>query len=233
MKNSKYSKIKKYYDDYGSWYDDERIEGYYSFINEIEIDTISKYSEDKKVLEIGCGTGIILDRISKSAKDAWGVDLSSGMLKKAKEKGLNVKQANATKLPFEDDSFDVVYSVKVLAHIPEIKKVISEVHRVLRDDGVAVLEFYNPYSFKYLANKIQKSGDSVYLRFDSLADVRSLFGNRFEIIGTTGARIITITSSLLKIPVLDSVIPSLEKSLRNSPIRHFAGYLIVTARKVS
>lgn len=228
----KYPKIKQYYDTYGKRYDDERIIGYYSFINDIEVDTISEYAEGKKVLEIGCGTGIILKRIAKIAKEAWGVDLSSGMLKKAKEKDLNVKQANATQLPFKDSEFDVVYSVKVLAHIPDIEKVIEEVHRVLKKDGMAVLEFYNPKSFKKLANTIQKSGEKVFLRFDSHSDIMRLVEGKFKLIGTRGARIISMTSGMIRLPILGNFVITAEKMLAGSPFKVFAGYYIVILRKI-
>ncbi|MFC1780525.1 class I SAM-dependent methyltransferase [Patescibacteria group bacterium] len=226
-----YKRIKTYYDKFGSRYDSERIEGYYSFINEIEIDIVKKYGKGKKTLEIGCGTGIILNEVNKFAKEAIGIDLSSGMLEDAKKKGLNVKRANATKLPFGDKSFDVVYSFKVLAHIPEIEKVISETHRVLKDDGIAILEFYNPYSIKYIANNFSRASKKVFLRFDSLAKVKELLKKTFTLINVKGARIITPSSFFFRIPILKDILSQAEKLLSQTVLNRFAGYLIVIAKK--
>ncbi|MBU0976178.1 MAG: class I SAM-dependent methyltransferase [Patescibacteria group bacterium] len=230
MKN--YKKIKKYYDKYGSEYDEERIEGYYSFINKIETETVKRYGEDKKTLEIGCGTGIILNEVNKFAKDAWGVDLSNGMLEAAKRKKLKVKQANATLLPFEDELFDVVYSFKVLAHIPEIEKTIAEIHRVTKDNGTVILEFYNPLSLKYIANRLEKSQKKVYIRYDSYSNIKTLLKEKFSIIEIVGARIVTPFSFLLKIPLLNKIIIALEKALSRTFLNRFAGYFSVIARKI-
>ncbi len=141
-------KARNYYNDYSRSYEQERREGYYSLINDLEFEKIEPFAKGKKTLEIGCGTGLILERTHEIAREAVGVDISEGMLEVCKKKSLNVQQASATSLPFDDDSFDLVYSFKVLAHIPEITKAISEISRVTRPRGKMVLEFYNPFSFK-------------------------------------------------------------------------------------
>lgn len=230
---SSYNDIKKYYDDYGTWYDKERFNTYYySFINDIETGVVREYSVDKKTLEIGCGTGIILSQVSQFAQESWGIDLSSGMLKSAKKKNLNIKEANAINIPFDDEEFDVVYSFKVLAHIPNIQEVVAEVHRVLNINGVAILEFYNPISFKALANKIDGvTDDEVYIRYDLLSDIRELLKGKFDIIGIRGARIITPFSFILKIPILNKIVISLEHYLSKTFFNRISGYFIVIAEK--
>lgn len=229
---SKHKKIQKYYDEYSSWYDDERIDSHYRFINEIETDLVRELGSNKKTLEIGCGTGIILHEVDKCAKQAWGIDLSIGMLKRAKEKELNVKQASATKLPFKDKEFDVIYSLKVLAHIPEITEVISEVKRVVKDDGYALLEFYNPWSVKFLSNLFFRSRKRVYVRFDSLRDIKKLLKGNFKVVGVRGAKIFVPFPFLFKIPILNKILARLEKLLSKTILNRFAGYLIVIAKKI-
>lgn len=229
---SNYKEIKKYYDDYSTWYDKERDKTYYyDFINQIEIDLVKKYGKDKTTLEIGCGTGIILNEVSPLTKKSWGIDLSSGMLEVAQNKGLNVKPANATCIPFKDREFDVVYSFKVLPHIPEISQVINEIHRVLGDKGVAILEFYNPISLKAFTNKLTKATHKVYVRYDSLRNIKILLGKNFDLIDIRGARIITPFAFMLKIPIVSKIIILLEKNLSRTFMNRFAGYFIIIAIK--
>ena len=229
---SDYKNIKKYYDDYGTWYDKERDNTYYySFINEIETDVVREYAKDKKTLEIGCGTGIILNQVSQFTQESWGIDLSSGMLEVARNKGLKVKEANAVNIPFDDEEFDVVYSFKVLAHIPNIKEVIAEIYRVLDQNGIAILEFYNPMSFKALMNKMAGSTDKVYIRYDSLSDIKEQLNEQFDIIDIRGARIITPFAFVLKIPILNKILISLEHYLSKTFFNRMAGYFIVVACK--
>jgi ubiquinone/menaquinone biosynthesis C-methylase UbiE len=229
---SDFNRIKKYYDDYGTWYDKERDNTYYySLINDIETGVVREYATDKKTLEIGCGTGIILSQVNKFTKESWGIDLSSGMLEAAKKKNLHVKEANAVNIPFDDEEFDVVYSFKVLAHIPNIKEVIAEIYRVLHPNGLAILEFYNPISFKALMNKIAGATDQVYIRYDSLSDIRELLNEQFDIIDIRGARIITPFAFILKIPLLNKMLISLEHYLSKTFFNRMAGYFMVIAAK--
>ena len=170
-----YKEIKGYYDKYGESYHKERDNTYYySFINEIETELVGEYGKGKKTLEIGCGTGIILNGVSKFAEEAWGMDLSTGMLQNAREQGLNVVEGNAVSIPFPDDSFDLVYSFKVLPHVPELSKAIGEISRVLRPGGKAILEFYNPHSFKALTNKMAGAPGKVFIQYHSPKEVEEL-----------------------------------------------------------
>jgi len=230
--NSSTSKIKDYYDDYGTWYDQERGSKYYSLINALEIDLVKKYAMNKQVLEVGCGTGIILDEVSKFAGKAAGIDLSDGMLEKARKKGLDVRQADATKIPFEDASFDLVYSFKVLPHVLNIRAALLELERVVRDDGILILEFYNPYSIKFVVNHL--SGllkKKVYIRYDTLARIRKYLPPGWRIIAIRGVRIFTPCSFIHRIPVVSRLFYLLEKVFCDSPLKYFGGYFVVVLDK--
>ena len=61
-----------------------------------------------KALEVGCGAGHVMDILSEHM-DVAGVDSDPDMVALCKEKRLEVTLADAAELPFEDDSFDVVY----------------------------------------------------------------------------------------------------------------------------
>ncbi len=140
-----------YYDDFSGWYEKERGRGYHQLIDDLEVEVARPFAEGRRALEVGCGTGLILQRVAAVASQAKGIDISPGMLAKARERGLDVCEGLATKLPFDDASFDLVYSFKVLAHVPEIREALTEMARVCAPGGVVLAEFYNPHSVRYLA----------------------------------------------------------------------------------
>lgn len=225
------AQIRAYYDEYSTWYDAERRTGYYSLINDLEFEKIEGQATGSDVLEVGCGPGLILERTAAVAERAVGVDLSGGMVRETRAKGLEAAEAPATDLPFEDDSFDVVYSFKVLAHVPDIDKAIDEVRRVLRPEGVAYLEFYNPYSLKFLTNRLReivRRRREVFIRYDTLSDVRRYTEGRFRIASVRGVRIFAPAKQAYTWPVVRRVFRRLERTFcERRPFSRLGGYLIV------
>jgi ubiquinone/menaquinone biosynthesis C-methylase UbiE len=141
---------KDYYDEFSSWYERERGRGYHQLIDDLEVDLVERYGRGAAVLEAGCGTGLLLGRVAGFAEEAWGLDLSAGMLARARDRGLRVVQGSVTDIPFPDARFDVVYSFKVLAHVERIREALAEMARVLRPGGYLLAEFYNPLSLRGL-----------------------------------------------------------------------------------
>ncbi len=103
---------------------------------------------DRDVLEIGVGAGTDFVQWVNNGARATGVDLTEVGIALAKERlellGLSaeLRQADAENLPFDDASFDIVYSYGVLHHTPDTRKALSEVHRVLRPGGTALIMIY-------------------------------------------------------------------------------------------
>ncbi|MEZ5230007.1 MAG: class I SAM-dependent methyltransferase [Acidimicrobiales bacterium] len=229
----KRSKIAGYYDDYSTWYEGERREGYYSLINDLEVERIQTYARGGDILEIGVGTGLILERTSRVATRAVGIDLSLGMAGVSKAKGLDVANASVNDLPFPDDSFDVAYSCKVLPHVPDIVGGLEELARVVRPGGTMLVEFYNPLSFKGLTYRImtRKRGhepaSSATTRYEtSRATFRPAGTSR-----RCGDPRVAATGQFYTAPVLGSLIRFLDRRLADSGIaRRFGGYLLVTLR---
>lgn len=223
-------RAQNYYNNYSKIYENERRYGYYSLINNLEFEKIKPFAKNKKALEIGCGTGLILERTNGVAKNALGVDISKGMLDVCKKKGLCVQQASATKLPFEDSCFDLVYSFKVLPHIPEIKKALVEIARVTRPNGRMVLEFYNPYSFKGLNDNIRiriKKGNPVYLKHYCLKQIKSILPPNVKIISTRGIRIWGCCAYCYTLPILKNIFIFFDRISCDSFFRLFGGYFIL------
>jgi ubiquinone/menaquinone biosynthesis C-methylase UbiE len=91
----------------------------------------------EKILEIGCNRGALVMKMQEHSLDAYGVDINPEAIKYGFTNNLFV--ADATSLPFPDDSFDKVYSVHTIEHIPDIKKSLREMERILKPGGRIVL----------------------------------------------------------------------------------------------
>lgn len=96
------------------------------------------------VLDIGCGfgefAGVVFDRIE------MGIDINQSDLTRALKgkKYKKVRWADARKLPFKDNSYNTTVSVSVLEHIEEGEKVVKEVYRVLKKDGLFIFSVPTP-----------------------------------------------------------------------------------------
>lgn len=106
----------------------------------------------RRILEVGVGMGADHVRFRKGGADAIGVDLSTESLRlaslRAMAEGVSVSlmRADAEALPFEESSFDMVYSWGVLMCAPDMPRAIHEVHRVLKPGGECRVMLYNRHS---------------------------------------------------------------------------------------
>jgi ubiquinone/menaquinone biosynthesis C-methylase UbiE len=93
-----------------------------------------------RLLDVGCGTGHQLARWTASGYEVAGVDGSAEMLSHARENNpdAELQQADAQQLPFADASFDRVTSIEVLRYLPDPRRSIEEMARVLRPGGVCL-----------------------------------------------------------------------------------------------
>ena len=102
-----------------------------------------KIEDGMKALELGCGTGSIWmgrDELLEKCGKLVLTDLSEGMLETAKinigeRDNVEYRHADIQDLPFEDGSFDVVIAHSMLYHVPDLKKGLQEVRRVLKKGG--------------------------------------------------------------------------------------------------
>lgn len=96
-----------------------------------------------KLLDVGCGPGSITRGFRKHVKEVIGVDSSEDVISQAQEcgDGVDFRVASAYQLPFEDNTFDVVYAHQVLQHLADPVAALKEMFRTLRPGGlVAVRE---------------------------------------------------------------------------------------------
>ncbi len=232
-----------YYDAFSAGYEAHRGEndpgGYHELLDELEASYVRRYGAGRDVLEVGCGTGLVLSKIATFARSARGVDLSPGMLEKARARKLDVQLGSATELPFEDARFDVTCSFKVLAHVPEIERALSEMARVTRPGGMILAEFYNPYSLRGLLKRFGPAGriaenaheGHVYTRFDSPFAIERLSPAGTALIGARGVRIVTPTARVMRSPLGKKLFWSLEHALCDSPLRMLGGFYIAAFEK--
>src|SRR5688572_5827493 len=153
---------REYYDAFAARYEAHRGgrpgAAYHDLLDELESGFVQRFATGKDVLEVGCGTGLVLERIAAFAASARGIDISPKMLEQARARGLDVAVGDATALPFPDASFDVACSFKVLAHVREIERALAEMARVVRPGGMVLAEFYNPYSLRGLVKRLAPPG---------------------------------------------------------------------------
>ena len=93
---------------------------------------------EKRILDLGCAEGYIGELLFN--KIDVGLDLFVQELKKAEKHAVykNLIAANAKNLPFKAQTFDAVFSNSVIEHIPGIEEVLSEVSRVLCNEGIFI-----------------------------------------------------------------------------------------------
>jgi SAM-dependent methyltransferase len=110
---------------------------------------------DCDVLEAGCGIGTDAVQFARAGARYTGIDWSPTALTHASARfemeGLAGQFVEATlmELPFESSSFDLVYSMGVIHHLPDAERAVSELHRVLRPGGRAIVMLYHRDSFNY------------------------------------------------------------------------------------
>lgn len=142
-----------------------------------------------RVLEIGCGAGWELLHWTRCGMRATGLDLSASALELAKKNfehnklQADFRHASAEKLPFSDNSFDVVTSLGVLHQTESTQRAVAEVLRVLRPGGEAVITLYYKYSWKIILTKLGKVNfefsheDAPITRLYDKKDLRELFAD--------------------------------------------------------
>jgi GT2 family glycosyltransferase/ubiquinone/menaquinone biosynthesis C-methylase UbiE len=108
----------------------------------IEITKLLKnHGKINKIIDIGCGKGKFTCKLAKQGYGVVGVDPSAELVKIAQSNHPDIEflQASATELPFADGMFDAAICVEVLEHIPDTKKALSEMSRVVKNGGLIIV----------------------------------------------------------------------------------------------
>ncbi len=140
---------------------------------------INKY-QVKTVLDVGCGVGDIHGFFQGNGCQVTGVDVSGESIQIAQEKNTanTYLTYNGEKLPFDDDAFDMVYTICVMHHVPpaQWQDFVHEMVRVTKNGGVVAVFEHNPFNplTRIAVNRCPFDADAVLL---SSGKVEKLFKN--------------------------------------------------------
>ncbi len=139
----------------------------------------------RRMLDVGCGDGENLSRFNQLPICRVGIDTSYTRLRVAKKRGQMVAQANGCRLPFPDQSFDLVYVAHVLHHAVDWSALLTEIGRCLARTGkVFVVETVSDSPLLRLGRAIRPKwrGDRVAAswRYDELTRLLPQNGFRIE-----------------------------------------------------
>jgi len=140
-----------------------------------------------KVMELGCGSGAYTTLVARavgSRGKVHALDIQPGMLAQLRRKlekpensnisNIELNQADAYELPFEDASLDLVYAITVLPEIPNPHRALLEIHRVLKSSGIlAVTEFFPDPDYPLKRTTVKWACDAGF----ALDEVRGSFWN--------------------------------------------------------
>jgi len=132
------------------------------FFHKKRIGEITKHCEGKKVLDIGCaGNETDLYReISKVADEIVGIDINEDVVNDLKDEGFEVYAADAQDFELEDE-FEVVVLGNIIGYIPNGGKVLENINKHLKEEGILVTSILNPFSLEKFWNfEISDKGNS-------------------------------------------------------------------------
>ena len=139
-------------EEYETMFRVEQTHWWYGALHSLIFQTLETELPDwreKQILDAGCGTGAILQRLNNPEKNV-GIDLSAEAISICRRRGLNnVRQGDISALPFADSSFDAVICSSVLYHqwVSHVAGAMREMHRVLRREGLLLV---NVPAFRFL-----------------------------------------------------------------------------------
>ena len=143
--------------------------------------------QSKRLLDIGCGTGIYFKLLAEYADEILALDISEDMVAVAKDfckqnqlNNIHPDVGSAVKIPFDNQMFDTVISLDVLHHIEKLDDVVDEVYRVLKPGGYFFVfepNILNPLMF--FAHLLPKE-KRLALNISRPGKLKALLHNRFK-----------------------------------------------------
>jgi ubiquinone/menaquinone biosynthesis C-methylase UbiE len=165
-----FEEIKRIYNNIAQAYHEKRNNPEKSTWNDLlEVPVMTELLEplckNKKVLDLGCGSGILSNKIRAWEGNVIGVDIAEEMIKIAKQTYPKIRFtiANAQNLPFKNNEYDIVASSLVMHYFQDLNSVFTEVSRVLVDNGYFVFSMHHPFNTSFDVEK-DKEGKKVIVK---------------------------------------------------------------------
>lgn len=148
------------YDLYASLYDESLLR-----LNSFEKGSLEKLLgnlKGKRVLDIGCGTGRIIQMLREKGAEIVALDISEEMVNTVRRKfpDLECVVGDSDELPFKDESFDLVLGLFWIVHLGNLRASFDEVYRVLKKGGRFILSNINQRKAPKLNTK---SGEKIVI----------------------------------------------------------------------
>lgn len=143
-----------------------------------------------KILDVGCGQGLLLKKISQRAapgSQLYGLDISPKLVEIARSNNptATVEVGDAESMPYPDSTFDVATMTEALEHMLDYDAALREVHRVLKPGGVFIVSVPNRDWLRYdfydkIRNHSMQPVDDHYFRFAEVTDYLERNGLKVE-----------------------------------------------------
>ncbi|MSU04778.1 MAG: class I SAM-dependent methyltransferase [Pedosphaera sp.] len=241
-------------------------EAYAEFLASWDENFYAKYADTLKpdefggrVLDVGCGVGQVVNRLTQAGAEAFGVDVSEPSIAKARQFSTRCHVYNGSQLPFDEGYFASAGALNVLEHVEEPEAFIKEVVRVVRPGGKVLISSPNFLRFagfrdyhvhmrgirqkwlnfrRQLAKRRQIGREPEKVRFDRLTPVvkTPFTPDDDAIIATHGLEISFFLErngcELLQVSTTDRYVwPPLDWALNATPLRYGMFSAFVLARK--
>lgn len=119
-----------------------------ALIWENSVSVVVPYKRGGRVLDIGCGTGKLLDWLKRHGWQVYGVETSKKAAEYGNSFGLNIFNGELIEAKFSSEFFDVVVINQVLEHLYDPKGTLREIHRILKRDGMLIVGVPNIDSYE-------------------------------------------------------------------------------------
>ena len=137
---------------------------------------------EERNLDLGCGAGDHVSFFEEQGFDVTGIDISSEMIVLCKKKNLNVQVMDIEDLTFEKESFDGIWAVTSLLHIPKnnLSLVLEKINSILKENGVLYVCLKKGQGEYFISDN--ESGEKRFFSFWEKEELLDFFGKYFDFI---------------------------------------------------